>query len=81
MDGIGKPKKPEGVLSPKPTTASIKSPMKVGTQATVKMPKAKKFADPFGKPSLFFKNEDFGKVKHPTLCKLRDFLSKKHKKQ
>ena len=57
---------------PKPTT-SIKNPMAVGS-TSVKMPKAKKPADPFGKPSLFYKNEDFGGIKKPSIQKLRDFL-------
>ena len=41
----------------------------------MRMPKPKKQADPFGKPSLFFKSE-FEEFKHPTLCKLRDLLQK-----
>lgn len=65
---------------PKPTTA-IKSPMKMGATA-VKMPKAKKLADPFAKPSLFFKKEDFEGIKQPSIEKLRVFLEhvKAHKK-
>jgi hypothetical protein len=60
-------------------TASVPNPSKVGSTA-VKMPKASKQPDPFGKPSLFFKNEDkeFDKVKHPSVQKLRDFLKKVH---
>lgn len=63
-------------------STSVPNPAKVGS-TSVKMPKSKKMADPFGKPSLFFKTEaeEFSSVKHPTLCKLRDFLQKKHKRQ
>jgi hypothetical protein len=59
---------------------SIPNPSKVGSTA-VKMPKSKKMADPFGKPSLFFKaeSEEFKEVKHPTLMKLLAFIQKKHK--
>lgn len=63
---------------PKIGTGSVKmtDPSKVGTQSTaVKTPKAKKMPDGFGKPSLFFKSEDdYAKIKHPSLQKLRDFL-------
>lgn len=70
----GAPKIGQGT-SPAAST-SVKSPMKVGTQATVKMPKAKSLADGFGKPSLFFKKEDFQGIKKPSIEKLRDFLEK-----
>lgn len=50
-----------------------KSPMKTG-EISVKMPKAKKMADPFGKPSLFFKGEE-SHIKHPSIRKLKAFLS------
>jgi len=65
---------------PKPTT-SVKAPMKMGSTA-VKMPKAKKMADAFAKPSLFFKKEDFQGVKKPSIEKLRVFLEhvRAHKK-
>jgi hypothetical protein len=59
----------------------MKSPMKVGTQATVKTPKSKKMPDPFGKPSLFFKSEDFGKIKKPSIENLRAFLEKTRSKR
>lgn len=68
----------------KTPSISIPNPAKVGIPS-VKMPRKAKQPDPFGKPSLFFKNlerseiEEFEHVKHPTLCKLRDFLQKKHK--
>lgn len=67
------------VSSSIPST-SIPNPSKVGSTA-VKMPKASKQPDPYGKPSLFFKGEslNFEDLKHPTLCKLRDFLQKKHR--
>jgi len=51
-------------------------PMKVGTQATVKMPKAKKPADGFGPPSKFFKSEELQQIKKPSVKKLQDFLEK-----
>jgi len=55
------------------------SSIKPVSQTAVKMPKAKKLADPFGKKSLLVKAEYFGHVKHPSVIKLRDFLLKKHK--
>ena len=60
----------------------VKDPSKVGKQnVTVKLPKLKKPAGAFDKPSVFFgKNEDFQGPKHPTLRNLWDFLNKKHKK-
>lgn len=70
--------KVEGVLSPKQSNST--NPMKVGQQATVKTPKAKKQPDGFGKPSLFFKSEDFGNIKKPSIEKLRSFLEKKRSK-
>lgn len=60
--------------------SKILSPPKAPTSTAVKMPKTKKLPDATSKPSLFFKSEDFSKVKHPTLCKLRDFLSKTRRK-
>ena len=84
--------KAEGILSPPgapkvgsgttPGSAAtaVKSPGKTG-EISVKMPKAKKLADGFGKPSLFFKSEDFNDVKHPTICKLRDFLKSTRSKR
>lgn len=65
-------KKPALPKPPAPTT-SVKSPMKMGSTA-VKMPKPKKLAGALDKPSLFFKNEDFDTIKHPSVRKLRDFL-------
>jgi hypothetical protein len=40
----------------------------------MKMPKAKKMPNAMDKPSKFFKNEQIGDPKHPSVCKLRDFL-------
>lgn len=60
-------------ISTKVSSTSIPNPSKVGSTA-VKMPKAKKPADPFGKPSLFFKKEDFDNVKQTSIEKLRVFL-------
>lgn len=71
--------KKELMTPPKPTT-SIKAPSKMGSTA-VKMPKAKKPASPFGKPSLFFKSEDFKGVKHPNIENLRSFLEKTRSKK
>jgi len=53
------------------------NPMKAGTGGNAaKTPKAKKPADPFGKPSLFFKNEDSSSKKHSSVRKLKNFLLK-----
>jgi hypothetical protein len=60
---------------------TIKDPMKTGTGLTVKTPKAKKLPDATDKPSLFFKNEDFSSVKHPSVQKLKDFLQKARSKR
>lgn len=68
-------------IKPAAGGAKMPDPMKVGQQATVKMPKAKKPADPFGKPSLFFKAEEIA-PKRTSIQKLRDFLvSRSSKKQ
>ena len=64
-------------LGTKVPSVAVPNPAKVGS-TSVKMPKSKKLADPFGKPSLFFKSED---VKQPSIQKLRDFLEKRHRKQ
>jgi hypothetical protein len=64
-------------LSTKVPSVAVPNPAKVGSTA-VKMPKSKKLADPFGKPSLFFKSED---VKQPSIQKLRDFLEQRHGKR
>jgi hypothetical protein len=75
-------KKPGATL---PST-SIPNPAKVGLPS-VKTPKAKKMPDGFGKPSVFFGSigkseaEEFEHVKHPSLCKLRDFIQKKHRQK
>ena len=61
----GAPKVGSGT-SPGSATADVKNPTQVGSTA-VKNPKAKKMADGFGKPSLFFKNEDFSEPKHPSI--------------
>lgn len=53
------------------------NPMKAGTGGNAaKTPKAKKPADPFGKPSLFFKNEDSRDKKQSSISKLKTFLEK-----
>lgn len=53
---------------------------------SVKVPRPStkpKFAEAGDKPSLFLKSEieEFEHVKHPTLCKLKDFLQKKHRQK
>jgi len=60
-------------LNVKIPTTSIPNPAKVGV-TSVKMPKAKKPADPFGKQSLFFKNEDLSADKTPSIEKLKRFF-------
>lgn len=54
---------------------------KVGKQGiTAKMPKAKKAANAFAPPSVFFgKSEEFQGPKHSSLRNLWDFMNKKHK--
>jgi hypothetical protein len=56
---------------------SISAPMKTGSVA-VKMPKAKKPPDPFGKPSLYFKSEVEPKIL--GVEKLRQFLTQRRLK-
>jgi len=57
------------------------NPMKAGTGGNAaKMPKAKKPADPFGKKSLFFKNEASKGLKQSSIGKLKDFLAKRSRK-
>jgi len=53
-------------LTPKAPTLHIPYAMK--------MPKAKSMPKATDKPSKFFKNEQDGNVKHPSICKLKDFL-------
>lgn len=60
-------------INTKIPSTSIPNPSKVGS-TSVRMPKPAKQPDPFGKPSLFFKKEDFDSVKHPSIEKLRVFL-------
>lgn len=60
-------------ISTKIPSTSVPNPSRVGSTA-VKMPKAKKMPDAFGKASLFFKNEELGTAKHTSIEKLRDFL-------
>jgi hypothetical protein len=64
----------------KPTT-SIPNPAKTGIPS-VKIPKITSLPKSTDKPSEFWKTEieEFSHVKHPTLCKLRDFLGKRHRK-
>jgi hypothetical protein len=58
----------------------LKNPSLSGTAAvTVKMPKAKKPADPFGKPSLLKSEEN--ELKKSSIEKLSDFLNKKRDKK
>lgn len=66
-------------------STSIPNPSKVGTQATVKMPKAKSMPDAFDKPSKFFgsitKTEKTSTVKHPSVQKLKAFLERSKAKK
>lgn len=72
--------KVEGVISPSKPNTSVK-PGAVGTQATVKTPKSKKMADGFGKPSLFFKSEEFNGIKKASVENLRGFLERQRAKR
>jgi hypothetical protein len=55
---------------------------KIGKQGvSVKMPKAKKPADAFAPPSVFFgKSEEFQGPKHPSTRKLWEFMNKSYRK-
>jgi hypothetical protein len=68
-----------GVISPK--NSNTGSPMKVGSQAVVKAPKAKKMGQALVKPSVFFKSEEFQGVKKPSIGALRAFLEKQRSKR
>lgn len=60
----------------------VPNPMKTGEQSVAsKTPKAVKMPDASAKPSVFFKAEDYKGLKHPSTCKLRDFLSEKKSKK
>ena len=64
-----------GVISP--SNGNTGSPMKVGSQAVVKSPKAKKMGQATDKPSVFFgKNEQFKDIKKSSIENLRSFLEK-----
>jgi hypothetical protein len=68
-----------GVVSP--SNGNTGSPMKVGSQATVKTAKAKKMGQPGDKPSVFFgKNEELKDIKKSSIENLRDFLEKQRAK-
>jgi hypothetical protein len=62
------------------SSTSTKAPMKTG-QVDVRTPKSKMMPDAFGKKSLFFKSEDFGQIKRPSVEKLRSFLEKNRSKR
>lgn len=47
----------------------------------LKMPKPKKMPTAMDKPSKFFKKEEFGNIKHPSIENLRDFLEKQRSKR
>lgn len=59
---------------------SLKVPS-VSIPSATKMPKAKRLPDASDKPSKFFKSEDFEKIKHPSVRKLKRFLDKKRTKR
>jgi hypothetical protein len=70
-------------LTSTPGSVSMRSAIKgASTKSGLKMPKPKAQPKPGDKPSLFFKSEieEFEHVRHPTLCKLRDFMMKKYRK-
>jgi len=63
----------KAVKMPSTSVPSVKPPNPSNAgQLSVKSPKAKKMADPFGKPSLFFKAE--------SIQKLHSFLEGRKKK-
>jgi hypothetical protein len=68
-----------GVISP--TNGNTGSPTKVGSQAVVKSPKAKKMAQANDKPSVFYKSEEFSNIKKPSIENLRAFLEKQRAKR
>jgi hypothetical protein len=69
-----------GVISP--TDSNTASPNKVGSQAVVKAPKAKKMGQASDKPSVFFgKSEEFKSIKKPSIENLRAFLEKQRAKR
>ncbi len=69
-----------GVISP--TQSGSASPMKVGTGAVVKTPKAKKPGQAADKPSVFFgKSEEFKNIKKPSIENLRIFLEQQRSKR
>lgn len=57
------------------------NPMKVGQLNGMRLPKAKKMPDPFGKKSLLLKQEDSIGPKHASVRKLRDFLHNRQAKK
>lgn len=68
-----------GVISPK--NQNTASPNKVGSQAVVKAPKAKKLGQATDKPSTFFgKSEQFKNIKKSSIENLRVFLEKQRQK-
>jgi hypothetical protein len=67
-----------GVISP--LNGNSATPTKVGSQAVVKRPKAKRMGQALDKPSVFFKSEDFGDIKKSSIENLRCFLEKQRKK-
>lgn len=85
MGGLPKPEmalsKVPGAPAPVQQTSGSEAPMKVGQQATVKTPKAKKMATALDKPSQFYKSEDFKSIKKPSIENLRAFLHKHRTKK
>ena len=69
-----------GVVSP--TQTNTAAPNKVGSQAVVKAPKAKKLGQATDKPSVFFgKSEEFKNIKKSSIENLRVFLEKQRRKR
>jgi hypothetical protein len=69
------------MLSNKPkalkSASTTAKPMAIGTQNTIKMPKAKALPTGFEKSKSLFKSEN---IKSSSVKKLHDFLSIKNKK-
>ncbi len=69
-----------GVISPLQTNTA--TPNKVGSQAVVKTPKAKKMGQATDKPSVFFgKSEQYQGIKRESVKSLHSFLSNREAKK
>lgn len=68
-----------GVVSP--ANNNTGSPNKVGSQAVVKAPKAKKMGQATDKPSVFYKSEQNQSFKKQSIKTLHEFLTKQKAKK